>query len=450
MMAEQRERSPFRFLWRLTLIGALIVVVILGLGLGYLYSLPRPDRAVLAEAERKYEQVRALYPKLATPAPVSTQTPQPKNQTQTTTESLQARCDRLFKELLLPTEIMTALDTRELDAKLENARELAAMYDSGIRVSDEARNLYRLVHADAFRYIAQSLAEGRHPGDPKALQYGTTWTAREQDPVVRAKLFDNLVTALKFLRVADCPFQHLYIYQELIVALQPPPINASGPLRALPSELMTLDLNLLAPRRALDWPRCMALALEQCREQRKYWENMLDTGFVFDRLCEMESRARVREPWSSKAFGYCRSVAGALVISRKHAPATLDYFRSVETNFEDYATSCAKSVAPIPADNTMIQLDFDQLQARLIAGALALRRGEPVPPLDKIGPDSYFFDPVMQRPYILRASNTGRETGLLEVLRPFRFSNGVVQKMTRMNIALPANHPGLEKIQRTP
>lgn len=100
--------------------------------------------------------------------------------------------------------------------------------------------------------------------------------------------------------------------------------------------------------------------------------------------------------------------------------------------------------------------------SRLYAAGIELRQGKPLPSLETIDSSSYYFDPVTQRPYLLRiegvmAPAIGTKPGhvILSICRPIQQSgiikNGKTIKVegrAMFTIVLPSNHPGLERIPR--
>ncbi|MEN6625875.1 MAG: hypothetical protein ABFD69_06590 [Candidatus Sumerlaeia bacterium] len=439
-MAEREKRSVGRWLLRIVFASIAAVFLLIAIGVIVLYSRPRPSAESLAAAEERYREVRALYPG-ATTTTLAAVAASPTPAAPATTETLQARCDRLYLDLLVPADFMDGLNPYRLKDKMDSARQLAGLFDSGVRVSAEARSHYRHVHNRALMAMADYLWQD---AVPTGMQMGDSYDFKDPDPAARAKRFERLILTLKYLRMIDCSGEQ-WNNQAMkclnLYAIQ---------MEKLPPELAAIDLGLISPRRVLDFQAIVALQLDYLRDARKVYEQMMKPGVVFQYVHEHEFRTEHGD-WFIKASKYLACAASAVLYPPLYGAKTLDQALKFEKAHHDYAAALAKgpSVPPVmmfsPLGREM------RLYSRLVAGAIGLRRGDPIPPPEQIGPDSYFFDPVLQKPYKMYRernvhSSDPQSAAYLYIRRPYVVESGVIQEYDIIRIPLPSDHPGLENV----
>lgn len=442
-----------RWVWRIAVWGFILLLIAIGAFVGYFKSLPTADPQKLAAADARYNQIRALFP-----APLTTtQTAAsaiPNVSDANSTAVLQARCDQLFASLSTldakPSFYWTLprFTREELDA----ARGLAAMYDKGMRVSPEARAKYKWFTAPQMvESLAKALVADLQPGD-KWQTFSQKLYAIDFDklsPAERAKRFERYELALKFLRVTGCPAGNLNIREQF--DMSDVLGKSNGPaLRPLPPEYSNLDLKLLAPREPLDWDFCLATVLERERKACLNFEEMTHAAKAFEMFKDLSIQSG-RGKWYEPAIANVSGVIGAVIGPPKFIVPALESELRIEQNIQNYAVAYKKNALThdILSKGRILEFQLEQLRSRLVAGGIELRRGGSVPTPDQIGPDSYFFDPMTQRPYLLYAKT--EPTGLvrLSVRRPImKDTQQNVEGREVFSIMLPANHPGLDRVPR--
>ncbi|MEN6625131.1 MAG: hypothetical protein ABFD69_02765 [Candidatus Sumerlaeia bacterium] len=440
MMSDEGKKPLARQLLILALIGAPFVLLVIVAGLLLYHGAAMPSVETYAKAEKRYRETRALFADPITTVPVQAA---PVSITVQTTESLQARCDRLFLELLVPQAPLNANEYAALDSKLETALELAGMYDRGVMVSSEAKTQYRVFqHAGALGYLAGRIAYAHNPrsGHPE-------FVFNEPDPAVRAQKFGDLVNALKFMDVIDCPMIHCSVYDVFDRCITPMDWRKQDMIPVLPPEVAAMDLALIAPRRPIDWDWRLTQYLEYTHEHTLRFKKMSDTRFVYQQRINARRATHPEENrWYHVPVLYA-SGAEAVVNALWNGPEYCNRLLKQEKGLQDYAASLQETPKP---PNINLDGIFHDLRPRLIAGGVALRRGERLPAPGQIGPDSWFFDPVMQRPYKFYIEKRSAGVARLCVCRPYVFETGEVKDLPEFTITLPAGHPGLENVPERP
>jgi hypothetical protein len=154
--------------------------------------------------------------------------------------------------------------------------------------------------------------------------------------------------------------------------------------------------------------------------------------------------------WYSSIYTNGIALYGAVVGPAMSFAPTVNSRIIEEQVLQDYATAWShhdtQDVQGFVA--TELQRMNEQIKSRVVAGAIELRRGAPIPSPDQIGPGSYFFDPVTQRPYKLYVSRDNPNYVQLHVRRPVVDGDGRKFEMDVYQFNLPANHPGLQGVPR--
>lgn len=402
-------------------------IAILG-GLIYVRTRPMPSVDQLNAADRRYRDVRALFPNPQT----RNEPTSPTLVATTDTAALRARGDRLFRNIVedryglggFESVLVNGADREKILAHLDEARALAALYDKGIRVSPGIR--FKPGQGRIFSSLAYCIAT-----DSGRTGCDTT--------------YEQFVEALKFLRVVGYQASSLPSFQLIDDPLLNRPRDTLAPL---PAGLMNLDLNLLAPGGPMDWDRCVAFELDFCHELRLGAQDLLDSRTAFKYVKYGVSSNYVDscyKPVITNALGLYGAVAGPPM----HFAPNLEKHIQFEQSLEDYAAAWSRHEAPaeVPADiASAFRQNNEQIESRLRAGGIELRRGAPFPSPDTIGPGSYFFDPITQRPYKLYVSRENPNYAHLHVRRPVIATQHT--ETTVMEFYLSADHPGLENVPK--
>ncbi|MCE5230504.1 hypothetical protein LLG95_13050 [bacterium] len=459
-MSETPAKSPWCLVRRIALFLFILFALAILAGLAFLKTRPVPSPESVADATRKYAMIRPLFSGReaepnAAPAPTSA------------TLAMQADCDRLALEIVntkyenasRDRMIVSGHITPRIMVNLDRAKALAAYYDKGLKISPEARReLERNFGGYSVAYIARAMIYDIRPDDTQdSIEAGRKYykTLDQLDPAARAQMLGRIVQALKLMRVVDTPIPGMGLGGCFRKS------NDSWQIEAQPSlapELMNLDLDLLAPRKPLDWDHCTALELDRVHEKTLSLQRLLnapDAFRFFDSMSADEYPATWYKPFQIKAIAIGGAIAG---------PAM---FIAPQLKFQLIAEDAVQQYAAMKAGNNIdpSKIDFDtaanigngneQIASRILAGAVQLRKGAPVPAPDKIGPDSYFFDPITQRPYKLYVSHSPTGAVYLHVRRtvaPYEDWDSSLQrriKKTEMEVTriyLPANHPGLQGV----
>lgn len=282
-------------------------------------------------------------------------------------EADQARCDRLFREIYGPPE--RRRPDASLDARLAPARELAALYDSGARVSDDAKiglctwgNVF-LSNALADRMIAEA---GYRPELEQSREHILACT----------------LPAAKFLRMADLPvLADNPALGRLQNILDPPYADPYMKTKPYPQALLELDPDLIAPRRPWYWRRQMPRYLEIASGQ---------AGDLAGELATFQSVYRAR-----------RGIAPLKFLGAVRAMPLRRHTMERQVRFVEELTAQADRIYEYPdlflalpdQDDNTWKIGYwsaGQEKARLICAALEMLRGAAVP--EHPGVDSYFYD----------------------------------------------------------
>ncbi|MCE5230505.1 hypothetical protein LLG95_13055 [bacterium] len=425
-MDQLPKKSAWIWVWRIA--AGMFVVFALAIlaGVAFLKTRPMPSANELAAADERYQKARALFPasapetKSARVATSSTTTLDADS-----TAALQARADRLYRNIFEDNlgrggfdVLAHGSDHKKILDHVDDARALAALYDKGVRVSPKLTRNFRLKHAPDVNAMANELSDDHN--------------------------FKDVIEALKFMRVIDCPASGLpdrgqiqdHVSKVIGSNLQP-----------LPAELMKLDLNLLAPRRPMDWQRCIGLQLDYAHDLRTATQELLDPAKAFHYTFALLNE-ELPNSWYKPFYVNGAGLYGAIVARPLYIAPTVNSRIVGEQVIQDYATAFSNHNAQDVQESVAIEMQRmnEQIKSRVIAGAIELRRGAPIPSPDQIRPDSYFFDPVTQRPYKLYVSRTNPNYVELHVRRPVVDGDGRKFEMDVYQFNLPANHPGLQGI----
>ncbi|MCE5230660.1 hypothetical protein LLG95_13855 [bacterium] len=426
-MNDQQHKSGRRVLKWIALICCCVLLLTIAGGLLFLFSHPLPSEETITAADQRYQRTRALFPNF-TPGPSQ---PTPTSHSTSTTESLQARCDRLFLSVLIPCDPACGdvADLTLIESKLPQARELADLYDTGIRVSPEARRHYALFrHNFTIRYLAETLLRGN---------------GLQPDYNVRAT---KIVRALKFLKMIDSPNVNVNIELWLNDFLY-----SGGPSLLppdLPPALKTLDTELISPRKPkpIDWDSYFPMILDQMHGMRKYQEKFLSPVFVFNYMRGLLHHSDPPERWYEKPIIYLISTKAAITHPRLQTPETLEDMLENESRVQHLAESWRagkitpeKLTAALGASNINIS-------ERLCAAAIELRQGAPLPAPAQITPDSYLYDLSLKKPFLLSVYELSTDVVCVLIQRAAAGNPPMILK----SINLPRKHPGLDNFRILP
>lgn len=457
-MAQSQGSSLWRWI-RLTAFFAFVIMILVIVGVRiYLNHLPRPSAEKIATTEQNYRRVRALFPENTSTTLSSTPPVLPHSAT--TTESLQARCDRLFIEIsqikydFLSGDHYPRIGQEDVD----RARALAALYDSGVRVSPEARRGYRLTSDGVVvEFLARSIfldfkPEGReHPITERIFQ--TRSKMLDDD---RAGQFARYVEALKFLRVVNCPVSGQSLSGANNDFIRGPLKKLDGySLGPLPPDLENFDVELLAPRGRLDWDACVALELDRDRDEAAAFEKLMHAGNVY-RFTKNQIDNDFPDTWYKPVQSNLVGIGCAIVLPSLSAAPKLESRLGAEKGMQDYAAALKRNnlTQETVAGAHVLEYQNDQIIARAEAAAIELRRGAKLPSPGDIGPDSYLFDPVTQRPYMFTQETVSPGVVKVSIRRPLTRilmnpnDKKVIEGIEVISVCLPANHPGLANVPK--
>lgn len=456
------DKSPGSPVWRqirrLIFTALFLFVLAIIAGLIYLRTRPVPSPESIAEAGRKYKQVRALYrdaPSSTTLAAALTSNPT------STSLALQAECDRLALDLVNSTyaftdqsRIIFGHPSVKIMACADQASALAAMYDKGVRLSPEALREFeqkfgnRIVAA-----MVQYIIMDAGPQDTSESIDKKPRVLDGCDAAGRARMMERIVTALKLMRVVDSPIPggvawHFRDPKNYSPHLEQQPV--------LPPELMNIDLELLAPRKPLDWDHYLGLELDYHREYSLTMQRLMNPPNAYQIWAGM-TQDEFPDAWYKPIQVIAIGAGGAVASPRMFFGPELKHSLQREESIQQYAAAyAARTLDPSKIETAWV-FDNEQISSRVLAGAIELRRGGTVPDLNKIGPDSYFFDPITQRPYNFYVSPAKNGAVYLHVRRPVApyedWDPDGQQRITKneqevTKIYLPANHPGLERVPK--
>lgn len=454
-MDDKPTKSGWRWVRRIALVLLIMILLPIIGGLIYLKSLPMPSREKLDAADRRYREVRALFPKtdLRANSTTTTLTADPNS-----TAALQAECDRLYLKIFEDNlglggwdVLAHGADKQKMRAHLDDAKALAAFYDKGIRLSPEFRVKFKLKYASVLNGFAWMLTDEPFILSPDLKR--KLEQKRSEDRLPQEMIDDHynkMVLALKFLRVVDCPSSGFpdrggLIHDDLSRI-------KNNALQPLTPELMKLELNLLAPREPMDWESYVAMDLDYYHELRFAGQELLDSRNSFQYAKFALSTQMPNSKWYKPIYTNGAALYGAIVGPPLHIAPMVNTRIAEEQQLQDYAAGCAHHSIPneIP---TFVALELksnnEQIESRLLAGSIELRRGAEIPTPDRIGPDSYFFDPITQRPYRLYISQDNPNYVHLHIRRPVINGNQHTE-MEVMAFYLPVNQAGLSAIPKLP
>lgn len=464
-MDEPTRKSGWRLVRRMAAWTLIAFLMLMGAGIIYLKSLPLPDPEVLAEADNQYRRTRALFPDVRPTTGTAARTAIESTGTSSTLAA-QARCDRLFREMIAAERGdgqrqaligLGMISAEDVVGSVDKAKELAALYDQGVRVSPELQAEW-MRHGGRviINQLAMALWLDARPGET-ARQIYSRWGIDQLDPAERAKRFEGYFTALKLLRVVNAPVNDNGLELFMIGGKQRAQnILYLTEVEDLPPELMKMDLNLLAPREPLDWTRGVASSLDFTHDGTAAWQSLLKASNAFDFFKALNEK---NEPdtWYKPIQATLIGAGGAIVGPPMFVAPQLTWQMERAKDMQDYARALARGQLD-PANISYgtvftLQMTNEQIGSRLLAGGIELRRGAAVPAPDKIGPDSYFFDPILQRPYKLYVQPAQKDWVDLCVRRQVaphapRQGEKPENEMDVTKIRLPANHPGLEGLPR--
>lgn len=282
-------------------------------------------------------------------------------------EAAQARCDKLFTEIYAVPK--PGQQRERIEALLPKARELAWLYDTGVRVSAEAKvglcgweNEFLTV-ALAERLIAEAGYQ------PDSMQ--------TPDDIVRFT-----IAGAKFVRVVDLPtIVENPVIRRLQEILDPPRIDAYSKTKPYPKSLLDMDLDLIAPKRPWYWRQQLPYHLEIASSQASGLASELSS--FRNTYAARSGSAPVR---FTKTLCYMPFRRGSL----EHQVQFLEQLTAQADKIYEYPDLFM--AMPGQDDNTW-KLGYwaaGQEKARLICAAIEMLRGAPVP--DHPLPDSYFYD----------------------------------------------------------
>ncbi|MCE5230662.1 hypothetical protein LLG95_13865 [bacterium] len=448
MMPDDRDKSLSRSLGKFALVSFLIVGFLILVGLGIICSLPAPDPALAIDAEKRYERVRTAFaaaPETGLPAEA------PEADTTPTSPALQAKCDALFEEMLYSYDSACGetFDQNWVYSKLAKARELAALYDTGVRVSPATKKKYRLAHSYPIGQLATSLAHANDLGN--------------QAPNEKIEsIAQSIITAFKFINMIDCPSEHIHIDTIFDPNASMNTLDPEGhSYFKIPREYDTITPELVWPRnKPIDNAFYMALCLDRARERRKYFEKTLEPGFIYRKERERLDRRGARDV-PDMVGNYFEALVNAIVYPHIDGPQNLKTMIAREKNLQDAAAAYQAKTVRLEELVQILPGSYET-SARLLAAELELRRGVPVPSADRITTDSYFFDPLAQKPFKLCVAKESDKISQLQLKRPASGSALVRQYAGRYSysvpdasgetlkiIRLPATHPGLDNLTTT-
>lgn len=415
---------------------SLLVIILVVAWLFFFPRIPRDIKNEIAAAEQRFQQVRALYPD-----------PTPRPDLKPTSGSLQALADQLFLEIMIePNElILNSYDREGLMSRLPKARELAGLYDSGVRVSDEAKLKYTLRRGEAIPWLASGIVcdvKKISPNDEYI--FGHPWKLGEPDRYRNSAKIENVIAAFKFLRMVDCPTEarKLDALRECFEVDE----DASDTLPVIPPQLMALDPDLIARRGPVDWQNHIRLCLDYRHEITVNDTRRLDPRFAF--RVGQQQYMRKDLAWYKKAGGFFICVLGGIIFPREEY--TRESIRDKIRDQDEILRYAQNYLGKKTNLANPLEFSISSVHTRLIAGALQLRQGTPVPAPEQIGPDSYFYNPAARAPYKMYADRSTSSVTKLHIIweYPDIYSDdpNQVSEMDLIKIALPANHPGLDKI----
>lgn len=459
-MEENTNKSGWRWVIRIALGIFILLVLAIGGGIIYFKSLPMPDPKEFAAAEQRYRQVRSLFPNSTSPKRDARQTTSTAN-IAGTSQTLQARCDRLFAALLMKPydPFRGEYNPRLTREDLDNAKALAALYGQGVRVSPEARASYRMsTNGRLLGFMAKALLLDIKPGDGNLAITEKSIKARRISDAELPKYFERYVESLKFLRVVNCPVSRMdnLMNDEFMRGYLSKKTGDS--LSPLPPELSNFNVELLAPRGPVDWENYMALELDWLHDDCVGTEKLLHAGNAFRYLKNMQ-KDRVSDTWYYSTLNNVGAAVGAITMPPTMFAPMVESNLKLEQGIQNYAAALKKNELTPEAVRGAAILNYhnEQILARLEAAGIELRRGEALPMPDKIGPDSYLYDPVTRQPYMLQAKPESPGVVRLSIRRPIMKStihsasgDKQVDGWEVMSVLLPANHPGLERVPKAP
>lgn len=438
---------------------AVIVFFVLNLScIVYLQTRPMPSNTDIDAGEQEYRRVRAMLPD-----------PTPRHDAATTrslttvaaNETPQQKCDRLVREILAPNQILvrtggnTHYKEKKVFAVFDKVKAIVALYDQGVRVSPEISGRYSPDDHRVLSFISTILASGLKADDSDTSRQTKYQFAYQYS----AQNFTNTLEGLKFIRATDA----LLLERDFYSACSFVKDSLSSTSLALPREISALDLNLLAPRGSYECDRVIKLALDERRLRLREHKKFLKFGTAY-RNFKQDIQIGADSWANNAAVRNALAFTAAIVLPPTIISSEIRKEIENEKKVETFATALANhNIQPDKIPGKTFDLieaasGSEQIRLRRLAGALELRRGAAIPSPDKIGPDSYFYDPLTQRPYQmyqLPGANNTVQVVMCRTVAPYTQSHANnrplnLKQANVMTFTLSANHPGLEAIPKAP
>lgn len=352
----------------------------------------------------------------------------------------QEKCDELFKSIfdtwnsrhhpvLMDDE--TVRQTKNFQMSLlPKIRELAALYDSGVRVSAKAKIGYcNSENANLIEDLSYLLMESE----------GHKWGKRQSSE----EILKYLIPAAKFERVIDMPQAGSGVTRCLQQLFDPDSatLKTMGyPSYAYPKAFQEIDLELLAPRRAWDWREQTPNILEYTHAWADDFTKRVSTiRGTYDYVSEMQYNNGVAKNILNTAL--------YLPFRREQVEVHVQFVEDLTANAENIHSyqDFTKNITQTGIAEMMVGGAFNQqAQARLTCAGLQILRGEPIPA--QVTPDSYFYDPY--RGQKVNIEQIPMSDGNVRVrLSCSHGTNPQAWNMPQFTFILPSNHPALKNLK---
>lgn len=442
---EEKSESRPSTIWR---IGG-IVLLLAGLFVVYLFLGGRVTEEQIQRSERNKKSIAEFRQKRIVEQ-IASQRPDIKrttaNDTNTTAAldraEMQKRCDETFESIFdtwNSTKHWGPVDQKAQDemqktykALLPKMRELIALYDAGVRVSDKAKIGYCTnENAMLIGRLSYFLMEND----------GFKWN-KKQSP---DEILKYLVPAAKFERVIELPLAQGGVARCLQQLFDPDPVMLKelmltelvNPANAYQQVIQNLDLELIAPRRAWDWRAQTPAILEYTQAWADdYAKQMSTIQGTYDYISQYNRDMS----WPEKIL----KTAVELPFRQQNVEYHLKFVEELTAQAENVHVfqDFSKGVKDPSLAGSMVGDEIaDMAEARLTCAGLHILRGEPVP--TQVTPDSYFYDPY--RDGRVNIEQIPMSDGNIRVKLSCR--NPQTGRIPQFTFILPANHPVLKNLK---
>ncbi|MCE5230144.1 hypothetical protein LLG95_11165 [bacterium] len=440
---DERNRAKSKFPWRL--VGLILLVLILLIGRGFLGHGVTSEQT--ERMQRNQQVVAELQKKLAaeriTSHPEENKGVATKDSITTMSAdraALQERCDTLFKDIFdtwnskphpAPFDVWAMQQTQNLSLSLlPQARELAALYDRGIRVSAKAKIGYRTnENALLISRLSYYLMESN------GYKWGTKQSSEE--------ILKYLIPAAKFERVVELPLASSGVTSALQQLLDPEPVTRKDmgfPPFTYPQAIQNLDLELISPRRAWDWREQLPGILEYSNAwANDFTKKMSTIRGTYDWICEIHGNGSVPEKIWRTAL-YLPGRQGQVETHLKFA----EELNAQAGNVHSYA-DFTRNISDSSLTEMMIGSQTqEQIKSRLMCAGLEILHGNPIP--TQVTPDSYFYDPYRGGRVKIEQTPISKNNVRIKLSCSYA-ANPQEWNFVQSSIILPANHPALKEIK---